>query len=187
MSGLAETWQVAVENSPFSQVTIHDGNQLTIFPVVDWPCRGGILSVELTLYHNADKTPNQAPPPIFPELPPLGQGWSHSYLTSLSEETSTGDVTITEGDGREHRFTKNPDQSYTHPNGIFESLAKDPDGSFSLTRHDQIVWNFDSSSRLESIVDLSGNTISLGYDTNGQLSTLTDPNGQRPSFVLHIR
>jgi len=47
MSGLPERWQRADTNSPFSQMTVHDGNQLTLIPIVNWTCRGGVLTVDI--------------------------------------------------------------------------------------------------------------------------------------------
>ena len=38
MSGLPERWQRADTNSPFSQMTVHDGNQLTLIPIVNSAC-----------------------------------------------------------------------------------------------------------------------------------------------------
>jgi RHS repeat-associated protein len=177
MSGLPERWQRVDTNSPFSQMTVHDGNQLTLIPIVNWPCRGGVLSVDLTLYHNAANTTD--PPP---DAPPLGPGWMHSLRTSLVEDPMLGTVTITEGDGRQHAFTRNEDYSYTHPPGVFETLVKNGDGTFRLTRHDQVQWNFSASGKLTSIVDLNNNSISLSYDSAGKLTSLADPSGRVLSF-----
>lgn len=177
MSGLPERWQRADTNSPFSQMTVHDGNQLTLIPIVNWPCRGGVLSVDLTLYHNAANTSDP-----LPVAPPLGPGWTHSLQTSLAEDPILGTVTITEGDGRQHVFTRNEDYSYTHPPGVFETLVKNGDGTFRLTRHDQVQWNFSTAGRLTSIVDLNNNSISLSYDGAGKLTSLADPSGRVLSF-----
>ncbi|MBI3462562.1 MAG: RHS repeat protein, partial [Planctomycetes bacterium] len=182
MSGLAERWQRSDQNSPLSQVTIHDGNQLTVIPIVGWTCRAGAISVDLTLYHNAFDTPTQPFPPP-PAAPPLGNGWRHSYMASLSQDMMTGNVTVTEGDGRKHLFTKNPDGSYTRPAGVFETLVKNPDASFRLTRKDQVKWNFGSAGKLTSIVELNNNSISLSYDGSGRVSSLADPSGRTLNFT----
>jgi len=186
MSGLRERWQRSDQKNPFSQATLHDGNQLTAIPIVQWTCQGGALSVDLTLYHNAFDTPVvpfSPPPPPPPQAPPLGHGWRHSYLASLVEDAGTGNVTITEGDGRTHIFTKNPDSSYTRPVGIFESLVKNADATFRLTRKDRLQWKFNASGKLTSIVDLNGNSISFSYDASGRLSSLADPSGRTISFA----
>ncbi|MDA1014983.1 MAG: hypothetical protein O3A00_11105 [Planctomycetota bacterium] len=185
MSGLPERWQRSDVNSPYSQVTLPDGNQVTVIPIVNWPCRGA-LSIDLTLYHNALDTLEMGPSPGMPpppDKPPLGYGWTHSYSTRLAEDPMTGDETITEADGRRHLFTKNPDESYTSPAGIFETLVKNADGSFTLTRQDQIKWNFDAAGKLASLVDLNGNSISLSYAGGGNLSSLADPSGRTLSFA----
>ena len=187
MSGLPERWQRSDVNSPYSQVTLNDGNQVTVIPIVNWPCRGGeALSVDLTLYHNAFDTLDEVPFPGMPpppDKPPLGYGWTHSYRTNLAEDPTSGDVTVTEGDGRPHLFTKNPDESYTAPAGIFDTLVKNPDASFTLTRKDQIKWSFDAAGKLTSILDLNGNSISLSYDVNGNLTSVADPSGRTLSFA----
>lgn len=43
MSGLPERWQRSDTNSPFSQMTVHDGNHLIVIPIVSWTCRGSAV------------------------------------------------------------------------------------------------------------------------------------------------
>jgi hypothetical protein len=51
-------------------------------------------------------------------------------------------VTIRRSDGRLDRFTRNPDLTFASPIGVFDTLVKDPDGSFTLTTPHQVQFEF---------------------------------------------
>ncbi len=64
---------------------------------------------------------------------PLGPGWTHSFNWKLLESPATDYVELRRGDGRVDRFTKNADQTYSAPLGVFDTLVRNGDGSFTLT------------------------------------------------------
>ena len=107
---------------------------------------------------------------------PFGIGWSHSYNTFLIE---TGDadgsyVIRRTPDGSKEKFTKNPDDSYTSPPGVFDTLTKNAQGYLITTKH-KIAYQFNSSGYLSSITDRNGNQVLLTYDpATGVLTTITD-------------
>ena len=107
----------------------------------------------------------------------LGYGWSHTsdrYLTF-----ATGNIIAWREDGRAVYF----DASTLQPkSGAEERLVRNADGSYVLTRTDDIKETYDSSGKLTAIRDLNGNTQTLTYDGSGNLATVTDPFGRTLSF-----
>jgi len=74
---------------------------------------------------------------------PLGANWTHTYNIILFE-SQTGDVFTKWGDGHGETFAL-ISGNYVPQQGVFDTLAKNPDGSFVLTRKDQ------SKSRLSKL------------------------------------
>jgi YD repeat-containing protein len=108
----------------------------------------------------------------------IGNGWSHSYETSL-QAGGTSTVTIWDnGTVRDYRLLAG---AYRSAPGDFSILRKTSAGSYFLTEKSGMVQNFDSAGRISSKVDVNGNTTSFTY-TGGNLSSVTDPNGRVASF-----
>jgi len=76
-----------------------------------------------------------------PQPSPLGPGWTHSFNWKLLESPATDYVELRRGDGRVDRFTKNADQTYSAPLGVFDTLARSGDGSFTLTTPGQTKFD----------------------------------------------
>lgn len=106
---------------------------------------------------------------------PLGYGWTHTYNIALSEDGNV--VRIKYGDGRDEFYIGQPDGTFVPQPGVYNTLTKETDGSFTLLDKVQTAHNFDSTGRLISIVDKNNNTISLTYQ-NGLLARVTDPVGR---------
>ncbi len=108
---------------------------------------------------------------------PLGHGWTHSYNVFL---TWTGlDFTLHLSDGSRRFFhhdtangTYNPVNC--HAFGVLEDRA--PDG-WTYTLPGGLTYELDALGRLERLVDLRGNAISLTYST--QLDRITDTAGRQ--------
>jgi parallel beta-helix repeat protein/YD repeat-containing protein len=109
----------------------------------------------------------------------LGNNWTFNFGMSVKDEGT--DVLVTNEDGRVDKYLPNNSGGYTPPTGIYAILSK-PNGSFSLKRTDQTVYNFDGSGRLSTIVDRNGNTTILSYN-GSNLATVTDPTGRALSFA----
>jgi RHS repeat-associated protein len=112
----------------------------------------------------------------------LGWGWFFNYSPSLSEE-SDGSVILTDEDGSKHKFTKNPDNTYKSPPGIFSRLVKKEDGSFSLISPDGTVDDFDKLGRLVATKDTNGNTLTFHYNFQNLLTKVTDAAGRETHFT----
>ena len=97
---------------------------------------------------------------------PFGYGWMLNYYTRL-HKIQGGDVVIVSGDGRKTRYTFDG-TTYLSPAGRFGTLAKNPDGSWTLTQAQGEQYQFDVDGKLVAIQDRNNNTISLIYDTGQQ-------------------
>ena len=106
---------------------------------------------------------------------PLGQGWTHSYNVSLTNESSTT-LVVRMADGRLDRYTLTGD-TWSAPVGVHNTLTANADGTHTLKFKDQTSYRFDTNGRLTSIIDRNGNTVLLAY-TVDQLLTITDPSGR---------
>jgi RHS repeat-associated protein len=119
---------------------------------------------------------------------PLGTGWTHS-LNLLLVQNADNSVSIKEGDGGVIGFTLSGGNYTPATPGVFDSLAKNGDGSFTLTRKNQtrLTWVVPPGTtglqRLTRIVDRNGNSQTLSYDSLGNLATATDTAGRPYSFT----
>jgi RHS repeat-associated protein len=106
-------------------------------------------------------------------------GWQ--TVASL-HAAANGDVWFTDATGAESPFVKNG-SAYTPPAGVDAQLAKNSDGSYTLTfdaSNEQL--NFNSSGVLQSNVDANGNTIAFTW-SSGQLGSIQDSLGHTTSFT----
>ena len=110
----------------------------------------------------------------------LGFGWSHSYDYSIVNQADTL-WNVHFGDGHNSFFI--PDfngtgVSYPFFGGCYEKLFRDPvTRTYTLTFKNKDVYNFDSTGKLKSIVDLNGNITLLSY-SGGNLTSIVAPGGR---------
>ncbi len=107
---------------------------------------------------------------------PLGFGWTFTYGEHL-EQQPDGSALYREGDGTEHLFTLDGSGGYVRPPGKHLALTQDS-GGFTLGTKQGQSSRFALDGRLLSIADRNGNTVTLGYDGSGNLSTVTDAAGR---------
>ena len=115
----------------------------------------------------------------FTDSSPLGKGWQHNYNSYLKINTDNY-VDVTYGDGHSSLFTLS-NGVYTRQAGVFETLVKNTDGTYTLTFKSQLKYNYNSSGKLTSIVDKNNNITMLQY-TNSLLSSVTEPAGRTLQF-----
>ena len=145
-------------------VNIATGNFFT-YETTDLAMPGRLLGVSFTRsYNSADGTAG-----------PLGPGWTHSFNWTLTDAGTSVDVR--RGDGRVDRFSQNPDLSYAPPFGVFDTLVKNGDLTYTLTLKNQQAFTFSSAGQLTRIAEPAGNDIDLAY-TAGKLTTITDTVGR---------
>ena len=134
---------------------------------------------------------------------PLGPGWTHSFNVLLVQNADNS-VSIKDADGGVIGFTPSSGGGYTPSTpGVFDSLKKNGDGSFTLTRKDQTELDFSTAGQLLSVMDRNGNaqtltysagnltaitdtagrSYTLSYDGNGHLTAVTDPIGRTLQYA----
>ncbi len=117
---------------------------------------------------------------------PMGYGWSHSYNWYISQDPSTNNYIVHEGNGSITPF--NPD--YSSPLRVHATLTS-TNSMLALTSTnglDTFVFKpLDGSAvagKLDHMTDRNGYTTSLVYTgTNGLLKTVTDPAGRTLTFA----
>jgi len=127
---------------------------------------------------------------------PLGPNWFFNYGQHLVEVTAenqgqfdpgleplVGDVIRVDGYGRVDICRKNGDGSYESPAGYYTRLSRRDDGGF--VERDRYGYAAEyappddlSVSRLESLGDRQGNTMTFQYDAQGRLVTAIDTLGR---------
>lgn len=114
----------------------------------------------------------------------LGYGWTDSYATSLSIDASTGDVTWSQPSGARTVFTA-AGSSYTAAPRVLATLTHNTDGTFTLVARQRTTYDFDSSGRLVTEVDLNGYATRMAYYGSGRLSTVTDAQDRKLTITYN--
>lgn len=106
----------------------------------------------------------------------FGRGWSTAFDESIVAYDNNL-LRFNQGDGRAIYFARPVGSSgaFTPLVGDVHAQLTQNGGGFTLTMKDGSVQQFNSSGKLLSIADRSGNTTSLNYGGNGFLSSVTDP------------
>jgi hypothetical protein len=105
---------------------------------------------------------------------PFGVGWYWSY--GVYVVPGSGSATVVREDGRSDIFS-GAGQSFTAPAGIYDALSQEADGSYTLTRHDQVLYRFSAAGELTQIVDPNSNTLSLTR-VSGNVTGIVDTAGR---------
>lgn len=116
---------------------------------------------------------------LAPRDGPLGYGWSFNYGMSVAESDKGAEVAW--GDGGRRLFLRNPDGTFSSPTGTYSKLAKEADGSHTLSHVDGSAHIFSADGKLSAITDRNDNRLSLVY-LQGCLSSITDAAGRVVSF-----
>jgi RHS repeat-associated protein len=122
-------------------------------------------------------------------LGPTGYGWTDNYNQYLSFDGS-GNATVHAGNGSAVVFTFTSPSSYTAPPSEHVTLVKNGDSTFTLTDtgQNQTVFNVAVAnvSTVQKLVDRHGGaayTLTLAYNGDGTLATVTEPAGRTLSFT----
>lgn len=117
---------------------------------------------------------------------PLGVGWSSSltprlfYATYLFAAPSTysheADVVLP--DGVLYRFTVDASGVFSPPEGRYDKLVRNSDGTYSLTlQHTRTVYSFTADGSVSSLTDDFGNVLTWTYDSSGRVQRVADSAG----------
>lgn len=112
----------------------------------------------------------------------LGFKWTHNYNIHL--KLYDDGAVVVNGDGRWDLFNKNSNGSYAPQAGVFDTLTKNNDGSFTLTKKDQTIYRFTDAGKLITITDRNGNALRFTYNDAGRLISIGDSAGRKLSFSL---
>lgn len=107
----------------------------------------------------------------------FGNGWVMTYAMSYKTDTANNKI-ILWGDGREDKYIQNgPD--FTPPTGIFTKLEQYQSGKFRLTETNGIMYYFDDPTyrKLTKVEEPNGNTLNFSY-TDSLLTAITTSSGQ---------
>lgn len=118
---------------------------------------------------------------------PLGKGWAHNFETRL-EELPSGDITIHWSGNRSNGFTKNASGEYMPQDRaiLHDTLIKNQDGSYALTRKDQSVYIFDAQGKLTTQKNGHGQQFDMSYDASGKLTRVEEPiSGKTINFTYN--
>jgi RHS repeat-associated protein len=107
---------------------------------------------------------------------PLGKGWTHNYNIRLNE--TTGSITLTLGNGDFLNFvlsgnTYLPDSTSNDTTTIIKNM----DNSYTHTFKNGLTQTFNSTGQLSTITDANGNTTTLSY-SGADLTAITDSTGR---------
>jgi YD repeat-containing protein len=116
---------------------------------------------------------------------PLGPGWSFTYGMALSQDATTGAVTVHQENGSVVTFTPNGSGDYTAPTRVLAMVVHNTDGSWTYTRRARQIFGFDPAGRLSTVADLNGETVSVAHTTGGQITTVTDGPGRALAFTYN--
>lgn len=107
---------------------------------------------------------------------PLGRGWGHNYETWLEEQTD-GSIKAHWTANRWNQFTMGANNQYVSSEQAtqYDVLTRNADNSYTLTRKDKNVYQFDQNGRLLTIQNKYKQAIDLDYNTSGQLTSITEP------------
>ncbi len=125
----------------------------------------------------------------------MGYGWTHTYNVFLFSQL--GSMFRYDEMGRVTRYKVGTGGIYVTPNGFFETLVKNGDGSYTLTTKEKTVYRFESVPntpflvggpvwRLVKIADRNNNTTTMTYPS-GDLTTVTDTYGRVTQFTYNAQ
>jgi RHS repeat-associated protein len=114
----------------------------------------------------------------------LGPGWKVAMNANLSIDPISGNVTFNDEYGSSIPYTSSGSGSYLAGEpGITSTLHENMDGSFTVTRQDGYTYNFSSTGVWTSFCDRNDNCTSYTRNTDGNVTSLTDPAGRTITFT----
>ncbi len=157
-----------------TQVNTISGN--LFIPRTDFivPARG--FNINASFYYNSyDYNENRG----------FGNGWNFFYNIYYSTDTANNKI-ITWGDGREDRYTRQDDVSFKAPRGFFDVLSQYQSGKFLLSKVNGDKYYFDDAAlkKITRIVEPNGNSIYFNY-SDTLLTSLVNTDGQSVSFTYN--
>lgn len=107
---------------------------------------------------------------------PVGKGWGHNYEANLQTISDTN-IDLKWNANRVNHFVYSAnDIYYSSDNGAkYDTLVKNNDNTYTLTRKDQSKYFFDSTGKLLKLDNGHHQYLNLSYDGLGRLNNITEP------------
>ncbi|MGE5398715.1 MAG: DNRLRE domain-containing protein [Chitinophagales bacterium] len=153
-----------------NNVHIANGNLMLSYSDVNIPGRG--IPATITRTYNSRSTYDDGN---------FGYGWN-SELDMKITPVAKGPIQYIDLDRTVHYFEQQTDGTYTSPPGLFLTLIKNGDNTYTITEKSGLKYNFSSAGLLTSITDARGNNLTYTY-TSGKVTTITDPSGRTTAIV----
>ncbi|MCK4342414.1 MAG: hypothetical protein KAY37_11905 [Phycisphaerae bacterium] len=113
---------------------------------------------------------------------PMGPGWTHAYYIWFEPDAPDAQVAVHWGDGHADYWMDDGEGGYVMSvPGVYDRIVDNGDDTWTLTRTNEDVYDFDTNGRLTSITDKNANVTTLAYnDANVPLyvTHVTDPVGR---------
>ncbi len=106
-----------------------------------------------------------------------GKGWNVGGAQARVEELAQGDVKVHWDAAQYNLFVLQEDGSYLSLDSAtrYDTLMKNADGSFSLTRQNKAVYHFDSTGNLSEARNAAGQRVTFQRDASGRLERIAEP------------
>lgn len=111
----------------------------------------------------------------------FGYGWKSNVEAQLVD-SGNGPITLIDGDNTRHIFGQAVGGGYVAAGGVYLTLVKNGDNTYTVTQTDGTRINFNTSGKISSIVDTNNNTTTYSY-TSGKLTTITDASGRTTTIA----
>lgn len=117
----------------------------------------------------------------------FGNGWSIGCDIGLYRVVEDGAIKywLRVADGKRYEYIQQADGSILPPEGRFERVVPQADGSVHLIALDESRQVFRADGKLSATLDANGNTLSYRYDPNGLLTGMEDGNGRSLGFTYN--
>ncbi|MDP5275123.1 RHS repeat-associated core domain-containing protein [Chengkuizengella axinellae] len=119
----------------------------------------------------------------------LGIGWSHNFDTYLEQE-SENSVVIHWSNHQKNRFILNVDGTYDSIDRAtrWDQLTQNEDGSYTIKRKDQKIYQFDSTGKLMELINRHGKSTFFEYDasTNQLIKVIEEDTGFYFEFAYSL-
>jgi RHS repeat-associated protein len=113
---------------------------------------------------------------------PLGYGWTGPFTSHIVPgATGTDPVHVVQETGAEVTFTPDGNGGYTAPSKVLATLTRDSTtGIWTYIRKADTTFTFFGDGRLRTVTDRNSETTTLGYDTAStpRLTSVTAPDGR---------
>ena len=113
---------------------------------------------------------------------PQGFAWTFSYNERLQVQPN-GDVLRSNNGMHVDSWVRQPNGSYSSPQGFFSTLIQEPDGTYVLRKPDGMKHFYTSDGLLYCLLDRNGNQLQFDYDAENCLQLVIDSYGRQIEVI----